>query len=264
VVRPAEIPEEVLDYIKSERIEGAPDNVYLQIVGNQIMGAAEDEAKKRGAKSIETTVLDGDPADKIINYAKDLDVDVIVMGSRGLGHFQGQILGSVVTKVCHTTDRTCVIARKRLLDGARLLIVDDEPDVLETLEELLPMCDVVKATSFNEGRELLETQHFDMAIFDIMGVDGYGLLQIAKEKEVTALMLTAHALSLEDTEKAYKQGAASYVPKDKISSIATYLNDVLEAKEKGKHFWWRWLERFGAYYDKRFGPGRVGKILGNT
>lgn len=52
----------------------------------------------------------------------------------------------------------------------RLLIVDDEPDVLETLEELLPMCDVVKASSFEEAKDLLEVQYFDIAVLDIMGL----------------------------------------------------------------------------------------------
>jgi len=31
---------------------------------------------------------------------------------------------------------------ENLLEGKKLLIVDDEPDVLDTLEELLPMCRV--------------------------------------------------------------------------------------------------------------------------
>ena len=65
------------------------------------------------------------------------------------------------------------MASKNLLDGKRLLIVDDEPDVLETLEELLPMCSLAKAHSFHEAKERLEGEYFDMAILDIMGVDGY-------------------------------------------------------------------------------------------
>ena len=56
------------------------------------------------------------------------------------------------------------MAEKSLLDGKRILAVDDEPDVLESLEELLPMCDVVKASNFNKAKELLESQYFDMAI----------------------------------------------------------------------------------------------------
>jgi hypothetical protein len=65
-------------------------------------------------------------------------------------------------------------------------------------------------------------------------------------------MPTAHALSPENTIKAYKEGAAYLVPKEKMRNTVTYLNDVLEAKEQGKHFWSRWLERFASYYDRKF------------
>jgi DNA-binding NtrC family response regulator len=142
---------------------------------------------------------------------------------------------------------------EEMLEGKRVLLVDDEPDVLDNLEELLPMCDVAKAVNFDKAKELLETQAFDFAILDIMGVDGYRLLEIAKEKNVIPVMLTANALSIEDTIKSFKQGAASYLPKEKMSDIVTFLNDILEAKKKGKSFWWRWLGRMESYYDRKFG-----------
>jgi CheY-like chemotaxis protein/phosphohistidine swiveling domain-containing protein len=140
------------------------------------------------------------------------------------------------------------------LHGKRILIVDDEPDVLDVLEELLDMCNVVKAGTFEQARDLLSNESFDIVILDIMGVDGYGLLDIAKEKNLPAVMLTAHALSLEDTVKSYQKGAVSYIPKEELTNIATFLNDVLEAKKLGKQFWWRWFDRFGAFYENRFGP----------
>jgi len=87
-----------------------------------------------------------------------------------------------------------------------------------------------------------------------MGVDGYTLLDIATEKGIFAVIMTANALSLEDTIKSHKKGATPYVPKDELINIAVYLRDVLDAQEMGKHFWWRWLDRFGPFYDKRFGP----------
>ena len=124
---------------------------------------------------------------------------------------------------------------------------------METLEELLSMCDITKASGFDEAKELLQNQDFDMAILDIMGVDGYKLLEIANEREITAVMLTAHALSIQNTVKAHEEGAASYIPKDEMANIHVYLNDILEAREKGKSFWWRWRKRFGLYYDKKFG-----------
>jgi DNA-binding NtrC family response regulator len=145
------------------------------------------------------------------------------------------------------------IMNKSLLDGKRVLIVDDEPDVLATLEDLLSMCDVVKASDFLEAKDLLTTQYFDLAILDIMGVDGYKLLEIAVERKVIAVMLTAHALSPEDTVKSLKDGAASYVPKEEMENIVTYINDVLEAKEEGKSLLWRWMERFSDFYDRKFG-----------
>lgn len=67
----------------------------------------------------------------------------------------------------------------------------------------------------------MEAEHFDNAILDIMGVDGYTLLQMAIEKKVIPVMLTAHALSVEGTVKSFKKGVASYVPKEKMANITT-------------------------------------------
>jgi DNA-binding NtrC family response regulator len=139
------------------------------------------------------------------------------------------------------------------LKGKKVLIADDEPDVLETLEELLPMCEVVKASTFEEAREELENRTFDFAILDIMGINGYKLLEIAVAKKTTVVMLTAHALTPQDTVKSFKGGAASYVPKDEINHITTFLIDILEGRKKGKSLWWKWMDRMEAYYDAKFG-----------
>ena len=144
------------------------------------------------------------------------------------------------------------MAGKNYLDGKRILIVDDEPDILESLKELLYMCEVVKASTFEEAKEQLKNHFFDMAILDIMGVDGFKLLEITNEKRIIPVILTAHALSPENTMRSYNEGAASYIPKDKMADIITYLNDIWEAKEKWKGFWWRWLDRFASYYDRKF------------
>jgi DNA-binding response OmpR family regulator len=145
-------------------------------------------------------------------------------------------------------------AKEDMLKGKKILIVDDEPDVLDTLDDLLSMCEVVKAGSFEEGKQQLESQSFDMAVLDIMGVDGYELLEIAVKKKVTAVMLTAHALSPEDTIKSFKGGAAFYVPKDKIADMEAILRNVLEAKKKGKSTWLPFMGWADAYYTAKFGP----------
>jgi hypothetical protein len=33
-----------------------------------------------------------------------------------------------------------------------------------------------------------------------------------------------------------------------------YLDDILEAQDQDKSFWWRWHERFSKFFDKKFGP----------
>jgi DNA-binding NtrC family response regulator len=144
------------------------------------------------------------------------------------------------------------MTQKTRLDGKKVAMVDDEPDVLDALEELLPMCHIRKARSFEEAKRLLKGDPFDIAILDIMGVQGYDLLKIANEKKIITVMLTAHAFSLESTIKSFNAGADLYVPKDKIGDIVIFLEDVLEAKEKGKSTWWRWLERLGSHYDEVF------------
>lgn len=48
---------------------------------------------------IHTEMLEGDPAEMIIEVAKTRDSDVIVMGSRGLGKLTGLVLGSTSQKV---------------------------------------------------------------------------------------------------------------------------------------------------------------------
>ena len=146
-----------------------------------------------------------------------------------------------------------LMEKNNLLIGKKLLIVDDEPDVLETLSELLEMCDITEASSFEEAKELFETQHFELAVLDIMGVSGYELLKIANEKKVIAVMLTAYALTPEDVAKSHKRGAAYYIPKEEMVDIPVFLNDIFKAKEEGKNTWEGWVSRMASFCEKKFG-----------
>jgi DNA-binding response OmpR family regulator len=141
---------------------------------------------------------------------------------------------------------------KKMLKGKKILIVDDEPDVLDQLIELLDMCRIDTASSFEEGKGLLNSKSYDIAILDIMGVDGFELLKIANNREIPALMLTAHALSEESLKKSAEEGASYYAPKEKMHEIEFFVADVLEALDKKKSPWVRWFERLGGFYDKRF------------
>jgi CheY-like chemotaxis protein len=125
------------------------------------------------------------------------------------------------------------MAEHTLLDGKRVLAVDDEQDVLDTLVDLLPMCDLVTAPSFKEAREMLESQPFDL---------------------VMAVMLTAHAWSPDNLVRSIKEGAVSYLPKEELTNIVDYLTDVLIAKKEGRDPWKSWHDRLPvSYFEKRWG-----------
>lgn len=138
---------------------------------------------------------------------------------------------------------------RKLLKGKRVLIVDDEPDILDLLTELLSPCMIDRAPTFEGARELLETEDYDVVVLDIMGVKGFELLDIARQKNIPALMLTAHALDKESLKKSAEEGASYYVPKEEISKIDVFVADVIEARENNKNPWVRWYERLCGFFD---------------
>jgi DNA-binding response OmpR family regulator len=142
---------------------------------------------------------------------------------------------------------------QKTLSGKWILVVDDEEDILQMICELLEMCKIDTASTYEEARELLEKNQYHAVILDIMGVRGYDLLDIATRRDIPALMLTAHALSKEDLKKSAEKGAAFYAPKDEISNIALYVADVLEARAKKQNSWAKWYERLSGFCDRRFG-----------
>ncbi len=166
-----------------------------------------------------------------------------------------------------------------LLKGKRIIAVDDEPDILETLEEILDMCSLDTAMNFEDALGLIDKNVYDAAILDVMGVNGFELLQEAQKRNLTAVILTAHALTMENLVKFMRAGAQSFLPKEKLAEIGYFLFSALsleaepvvrrpeeENKEKAaseirndsateKPVERGWLSRLKSYYDKKFGSG---------
>ena len=133
-----------------------------------------------------------------------------------------------------------------------VLVVDDEPDVLETVEEELDMCLIHKAGDYDTALQYLLSYTYDVVILDIMGVNGFELLKNAVSRGFPTVMLTAHALSPESLKKSIKLGAISFLPKEKITELASFLEDVVT--DGGKPVWQKLFDRLGDYFNKRFGP----------
>ena len=65
----------------------------------EIADAAKKASVEIGAESPRAFVKSGQPARTIVKFGKEREVDLIVLGSRGLGDLEGYLLGSVSHKV---------------------------------------------------------------------------------------------------------------------------------------------------------------------
>ena len=142
------------------------------------------------------------------------------------------------------------------LNGKRILAVDDEPDVLEVLQEEIldtcPDCIFDKATTYEEADRMLKASAYDVVILDIMGVRGFDLLDSAVDKNMKAVMLTAHALNPEALKRSYDQKARAYLPKEKLGEIVPFLEKMFEYEfPPGWKYVMRGLE---GYFNEKFTP----------
>jgi nucleotide-binding universal stress UspA family protein len=69
------------------------------------------DALADAAPRIETLIRPGSPADEIVDAAKELGADMIVVGSRGWGEIRSVLLGSVSERVMHLAHCPVLIVR---------------------------------------------------------------------------------------------------------------------------------------------------------
>jgi two-component system response regulator PilR (NtrC family) len=101
---------------------------------------------------------------------------------------------------------------------ARVLVVDDEPDILELLElALLRMgLQVERATNVHEALQQLDSKPFSLCLTDMRLPDGDGLEVVrhiaAHHADVPVAVITAHG-NMENAVSVLKSGAFDYLSK---------------------------------------------------
>ena len=141
----------------------------------------------------------------------------------------------------------------KILEEKRILVVDDEPDVLETVTDLLESSQVVAAGNFEEARQKIAEESFDLVLLDIMGVNGFALLEACRAAKLPAAMLTAHALNIESLNLAVRLGAISFLPKEELHRLPELVAEIFDGLEQGKTHWKKLFQRLGHLFKERLG-----------
>jgi two-component system response regulator PilR (NtrC family) len=120
----------------------------------------------------------------------------------------------------------------------KVLVVDDEPDLLELLELTLSRMglDTTRAQSVAEAIRLLDTQGFDLCLTDMRLPDGEGLKVVAhitdKGLDVPVAVITAFG-SAENAVAALKAGAFDYLAKPvALEQLRALVKQALKVPEK--------------------------------
>ena len=110
VTRPYKVSPKLRQYLEAENLLGEPKYVMDEMT-NTIVSEAKDLATKTSLKGVKAVVREGKPARTLLEYAKGNDIDLIVVGSRGVGELDAALLGSVSQKIGMLSECTVMIVR---------------------------------------------------------------------------------------------------------------------------------------------------------
>jgi two-component system response regulator PilR (NtrC family) len=128
--------------------------------------------------------------------------------------------------------------RPRERGQPKVLVIDDEPDLLELLELTLSRMglDTTRAQSIEEAIRLLDAQAFDLCLTDMRLPDGEGLRVVEhitdKGLDVPVAVITAFG-SAENAVAALKAGAFDYLAKPvALEQLRALVKQALKVPEK--------------------------------
>jgi DNA-binding NtrC family response regulator len=104
------------------------------------------------------------------------------------------------------------------MEQLRILIVDDEEDLVATMAERLALREIQAqaATSGLEALQCMKEREFDALVLDVKmpGIDGLQLMAEIRRKhpDLPVILLTGHG-SAADAEKGIRLGAFDYLMK---------------------------------------------------
>ncbi|MCL6624389.1 MAG: universal stress protein [Fimbriimonadales bacterium] len=96
---------------------------------------------RAGGFRVETHLLKGDPAPVIARFAEEQDVNLTVVGARGITALEAMFLGSVARYLANDTALTVLVCRQKPFaetEGLRVIFATDHSPYCEKVSEKLP------------------------------------------------------------------------------------------------------------------------------
>lgn len=133
----------------------------------------------------------------------------------------------------------CTRLERKMRINNRILVIDDEPDVVTMVQRVLLLEDYEVSTSTNGEQALAKLQEtpFDLVITDIRMPGMNGLEVIHRVKEVDAsieiIVLSGYA-TLENAIEALKEGGAFHFVMKPLNDIDSFYHVISQALQKRK------------------------------
>ncbi len=128
---------------------------------------------------------------------------------------------------------------KKTTTKTKILVVDDEPNIVQTLQDRLEMneYEVVTAGNGREGLEKFEQEQPDVILLDVIMpiMDGHEMLEVLRKRptgqSVSVIMLTARSQT-QDIARANACGIDDYIVKPfDLSELLEKIESVVEHRK---------------------------------
>lgn len=80
-------------------------------IAQKTLAEAERIVKSKDVSAVSRVTEHGDPVERILDCAARENVDLIIMGTRGLSDFKGLLMGSVSHKICQLAECSCITVK---------------------------------------------------------------------------------------------------------------------------------------------------------
>ena len=107
VIRKWALPQEIIDMISAGEVQQSRQEI-MEDSAVLILDEGKERLAQAGLTPAAASYVFGDPARQIVSYAAEHDIDLLVIGHRGLGARQN-LLGSVVRAVLNNSDVSCLV-----------------------------------------------------------------------------------------------------------------------------------------------------------